>query len=211
MIAPAGPAVLLGQYDSAFVRRVAITMTHYGVPFERRVLSVFGDFADVQKLNPLGKVPALFLPDGMVLLDSAMILDYLDEQAGPEIALTPPHGLARHQILQTATIACVMAEKTMEYRGETVRRPAEKSMPEVAERHLAQILGALDWLEASLGTKTWFWGNKMTQADITAAVCFTNLAGKIERANANTRAPNLRALAERCEALPIFQAVPFDQ
>jgi len=36
--------ILIGQYDSPFVRRIAIALNHYGMPFERRVLSVFQDF-----------------------------------------------------------------------------------------------------------------------------------------------------------------------
>ncbi len=36
--------ILVGQYDSPFVRRVAIALNHYGMPFERRLLSVFQDF-----------------------------------------------------------------------------------------------------------------------------------------------------------------------
>ena len=27
--------ILVGQYDSPFVRRVAVTLHHYGIPFER--------------------------------------------------------------------------------------------------------------------------------------------------------------------------------
>ena len=36
--------ILVGQYDSPFVRRVAIALGHYGLAFERRVLSTFRDF-----------------------------------------------------------------------------------------------------------------------------------------------------------------------
>ena len=35
--------ILIGQYDSPFVRRVAIAMRLYGMPFEHRPWSVFGD------------------------------------------------------------------------------------------------------------------------------------------------------------------------
>ena len=69
--------ILVGQYDSPFVRRVAVTLHHYGMPFERQVLSVFADAAAVRAVNPLGQVPALRLDDGETLFDSAAILDWL--------------------------------------------------------------------------------------------------------------------------------------
>jgi hypothetical protein len=47
--------ILIGQYDSPFTRRVAVTMNVYAMAFERRVLSVFGDFDEMLTLNPLGK------------------------------------------------------------------------------------------------------------------------------------------------------------
>ena len=84
--------ILIGQYDSPFVRRVAVTLQHYDIPFKRRVISVYGDFERMLAVNPLGKVPALLLDSGEVLVDSQMILDHLDEAAGPERALTPPVG-----------------------------------------------------------------------------------------------------------------------
>ena len=35
--------ILIGQYDSPFVRRVAIALRLYGMPFEHRPWSTFGD------------------------------------------------------------------------------------------------------------------------------------------------------------------------
>ena len=33
--------ILVGQFDSPFVRRVAVTLNHYHMPFTRNPLSVF--------------------------------------------------------------------------------------------------------------------------------------------------------------------------
>ena len=70
--------ILVGQYDSPFVRRVAVTMNVYDMAFERRVLSVFTDFDAMLTINPLGKVPVLQIDDGERLYDSRAILDFLD-------------------------------------------------------------------------------------------------------------------------------------
>ena len=60
--------ILVGQFDSPFVRRVAVTLNHYHMPFTRNPLSVFRNVAEMQKINPLVRVPALILETGEVLM-----------------------------------------------------------------------------------------------------------------------------------------------
>ena len=106
--------ILVGQFDSPFVRRVAITMNHYGLPFERKILSVFTDFEKMLTVNPLGKVPALQLDDGEYIFDSRMIIDYLDRLFPEEIRLIPSNPEYRIQVLRTEAIALGLAEKCYE-------------------------------------------------------------------------------------------------
>ena len=56
--------------------------------------------AKFRSINPLGKIPALVLDDGEVLIDSAGIIDMLHEMAGPQKALIPPSGAARLKALR---------------------------------------------------------------------------------------------------------------
>ena len=70
--------ILIGQFDSPFVRRVAIAMRLYGIAFEHKPWSTFGDADKIAPYNPLRRVPTLVLDDGEALIESAMILDYLD-------------------------------------------------------------------------------------------------------------------------------------
>ncbi len=55
--------ILIGQYDSPFVRRVGIAMTLYEMSFKHKPWSTFGDAAKVRAYNPLGRVPTLVLDD----------------------------------------------------------------------------------------------------------------------------------------------------
>lgn len=71
--------ILVGKHDSPVTRRVAVALHHYGMPFTRDTRSIFGEAEAVAKISPLSRVPALILDDGEVLIDSAAILDYLDE------------------------------------------------------------------------------------------------------------------------------------
>jgi len=42
--------ILVGQYDSPFVRRVAVTLHLYGMPFTRNTLSVFSDAGEMARI-----------------------------------------------------------------------------------------------------------------------------------------------------------------
>ena len=72
--------ILVGQYDSPFVRRVAVALNHYSMAFEREVLSVFQDFDAMLAVNPLGKVPVLILSGGEPIYDSRAIVEYLEHR-----------------------------------------------------------------------------------------------------------------------------------
>jgi glutathione S-transferase len=56
--------ILVGMFDSPFVRRVAVSMNLLQMPFEHRNWSVGKDFELIRQFNPLGRVPALVQPDG---------------------------------------------------------------------------------------------------------------------------------------------------
>ncbi len=200
--------ILTGQYDSPFVRRVAVTLQHYGMAYERRVLSVYSDFAQTLAVNPLGKVPALELDDGEVLFDSQMILDHLDELAGLEKALTPAEGPPRRQVLRRMTVAQGLAEKAVALRVELFHRAPGTTDPAWAERLEQQVRSSLNWLEAQ-APDPWFDGTGLRQDDVTAAVTQTFLANKLPDLMAAESCPKLGRLAAACEALPAFQAAPF--
>jgi glutathione S-transferase len=84
--------ILIGQYDSPFVRRVAIALRLYRQDYEHRPWSTFGNADRIAVVNPLRRVPTLVLDDGEVLIESGAILDYLDELAGPSKALIAESG-----------------------------------------------------------------------------------------------------------------------
>src|SRR3954467_7972381 len=78
--------ILIGQYDSPFVRRVAIALRLYNLPFEHRPWSTFSEADKIAPYNPAFRVPTLVLDNGEALLDSMVILDYLDELVGADKA-----------------------------------------------------------------------------------------------------------------------------
>ena len=114
--------ILIGQYDSPFVRRVAIAMRLYGLSFEHRPWSTFGDADKIAPYNPLRRVPTLVLDDGEALIESAMILDYLDDRVGPEKALIARSGEVRRRHLRICALAMGLGDKAVSLLYERVLR-----------------------------------------------------------------------------------------
>ena len=103
--------ILVGQYDSPFVRRVAVSLRVLGFAYEQDTRSVYGDFDAMRRINPLGRIPSLILNDGEVVLDSAAILDWLDQSVGPKRALVPVDGGERRGVLRRVALATGAIDK----------------------------------------------------------------------------------------------------
>jgi glutathione S-transferase len=202
---------LVGLWDSPFVRRVAITMRLYGVPFEAVKLSVYRHAAELHAINPQLTVPALILEDGEVLVDSNFIIDHLDETYGLAAALTPASGPARRQVLNVIAQAAVACEKVGQLYRELGWRPEAVRYQPAVDRFRAQIADTFALLERRLDGD-WFVGGRMTQADVAVAV----LVRFIDCFDASTgcrpafATPKLQALSDRCEALQAFIDTPLD-
>lgn len=197
--------LLIGMFDSPFVRRVAITMKLLGLPFEHGNWSVGKDFERIRQYNPLGRVPALVLDSGEALIESATILDYLDEQAGSR-ALLPRQGEMRRQGLRLMAMATGAAEKGVSIVYEGAFRPAEKRHQPWLDRCHKQVTNSLAELERACvlrGVGQWLLSDHMMQPDITLVCVFTFLtdAAHIDPAPY----PAIRALTARCEAMPEFK------
>ena len=50
--------ILVGQYDSPYVRRVAVSLRVLGFDYEHDTRSVFGDFDSMRQTNPLARIPS---------------------------------------------------------------------------------------------------------------------------------------------------------
>jgi glutathione S-transferase len=200
--------LLIGMFDSPFVRRVAITLKLFDLPFEHGNWSVGRDFDRIREYNPLGRVPTLVIDTGERLMESSAILDYLDEIAGPERALLPRAGVERRQALNLMAMATGAAEKGVLQIYERVFRPEEKRHQPWVDRcrlQMSSSLAAIDRYLGERGVSQWLVGKRMTQADITAACVFTFLNDALRVAADPAMFTSLATLAARCESLPVFQ------
>ena len=194
--------ILVGQYDSPFVRRVAIALRVLGFGYEHDTRSVFGDFDAMRTVNPLGRIPSLVLDDGEVLVDSAAILDHLNELVGPERALLPARGLARRRALQVSALAAGAVDKFGAVAYEQIIRPAQYRWPDWIARCTTQGLGGLTALERL----DWDVRGRLDDPRIMAA-CLVNYVQLTNPGLMPVAAyPRLTALWQACEALPEFVA-----
>jgi glutathione S-transferase len=195
--------ILMGVYRSPFVRRVAISLRLLGIEFEHRALSPARDADELRRLNPLGRVPALLLDDGEVLVDSAAILDHLDQVAGVQRALVPSDPAERRRVLQLVALLAGVGEKSVAGFYERTRRPAELIHAPWAEHLDSQVAAGLAAVDAR-AREPFLAGDRLTQADVTA-VAVLDFVRSIEPNLAPPgRYHRLDALYERCYRLPAF-------
>ncbi len=202
------PLILVGQFDSPFVRRVAVALNHYGLPNERNVLSVFRDFEAMLAVNPLGKVPSLVLEDGAPLYESRAIIEYLEGVVPAARRLTPEDPALRAEMLRVEAIAIGLAEKFYERGIEFSRKEPESRDAAWIARLERQIESALGWLEARAGPP-WLVGDRLTRADLALTVAATFGHEKQPQLIDPERFPRVAAHCRRCEALPVFTAAAY--
>lgn len=199
--------ILIGQYDSPFVRRVAIALHLYGLPYEHRPWSTFGDADLLALFNPLRRVPTLVLDDGEALIDSYAILDWVDEFVGAERALVALSGAARRAALKVCALATGLADKAVSLLYERILHKETSRI--WIERCQTQIADVLDVLEASrlALTTPWWFGERIGHADIAVAcaIRFTREAhpGLFDAA----RWPAMERHSVSCEAQESFRRI----
>lgn len=203
--------VLIGMLDSPYVRRVAISMKLMGLPFEHRPISVFRNFDLFRSINPAVKAPTLVCDDGTVLMDSTLILDYLEHCVAAGNGLMPPGGESRKQALRLIGLAMAANEKGVSLVYEKEQRPADKRHPPWIERTIGQVHASFGLLEEAVrGARPWLQGDRIDAADVAVAVAWRFAQFYNAKEVEASRYPALVAYSARAEALPEFASTPLD-
>ena len=146
------------SYASPYVRKVMVVAIETGqedaLELTARKVSPVVPEAEVNRDNPLGKVPCLVTDDGQALFDSRVICEYLDSRQGGA-QLFPAAGPARWTALRRQAQADGILDAGILARYEILLRPEEQRWPDWVEGQKAKMARALDALEqeaASFGT-----------------------------------------------------------
>jgi glutathione S-transferase len=141
---------LIGVNRSPYTRRVAITLTALGVPYEQRCVSGFGNREEVRGHNPLGRIPALVLDDGETL---------------------PRAGADRRAVLRVAAMMMGACDKGLQAAYHRNHTPVEKRHQPWVDDCTAQMVHALAAVDAMVHPSApYLLQGRLTQADITAFV-----------------------------------------
>lgn len=196
---------LIGVLNSPFVRRVAISLKYYGIPFEHYPLSPFDNFETIKAINSVAKIPSLILDNGEMLLDSSLILEYFEAQMPSAQKLQPSNPIELANNLRVIGLALAGCEKTVQLVYECVRRPKDKQSPEWIDRLTRQMKGAFTTLEEELFNESFkSIDGSINQASITLAVAWTFNQKAMPQILDKKDFPHLSMFTDELEKLPIF-------
>lgn len=160
---------LYGSLTSPFVRKVRAFAQERGVPFEMVVEDPWQVSARLLALNPAGRVPVLVRDDGPPLVESLLIMEFIDSRGDPASVLIPKDGEARWEALTWHARAHGLIEATVARLLE-MRRPEPFRMPERMAREEARFATLLDAVERELPATPFIAGEVPGFADLMLAV-----------------------------------------
>ena len=197
---------LIGMLDSPYVRRVAISLEMLGIPFHHEAVSVFSTFEKFQGINPVVKAPTLVCDDGEVLMDSSLILQFIETINGKSLwSRSAPELQHEFRAVSLALAAC---EKSVQMIYERNLRPASARYQPWLERVKGQLLAAYAGLEREVQARRAEFSASRNQASVTAAVAWQFTQSMPAAVVPASNHPGLAALSERMERLPEFQKYP---
>jgi glutathione S-transferase len=199
---------LIGMLDSPYVRRVAISCDYLGVTFEHEAVSVFSTFERFQGINPVVKAPSLVCDDGEVLMDSSLILQFIEAtRAGGQSLWSPRADDLQHE-MRAVGLALAACEKSAQIVYERNLRPASAQYAPWIERVTGQLLAAYAGLEREVQERQAAFREPHSQASITAAVAWQFTQSMLSAIVPAGKHPGLVALSLRMEATPQFLRYP---
>lgn len=200
--------ILVGMLDSPYVRRAAISGTLLGLRFEHRSVSVFRHVDAFRAVNPLVKAPTLVTDTGVVITDSLLVVQHMEDVAGRSLRPAEPAG--RERDLSLTGIAIVAADKAVGIEYERKRPEAQRSPPWL-ERITGQLATAFDLLEGAAARGELAAAGAPRPADLAAAIAWGFYRFTIPDALDAGRWPALADHAAACERLDVFRTWPIDR
>ena len=198
---------LYGRPGSGSVA-VQVALEEARAPYER--IWVGQEPADIERyraVNPTGRVPALVLPDGTPMFESAAMLIHL-ALALPDAKLSPRPGTARHaQFLQWMVfLSANLYEAVLRiYYSARYTTRGEADAEAVSQKGRADFLAHAEVMRPSL--RPYLLGEEYSIAD---AYLHMLAAWYPDQAELHARVPPLRAHADLLKARPAIAKVAAD-
>lgn len=189
---------LYASPGSSFARKIRVMLIEKNIPHEVVMLNLW-EPNDYQTINPIGKVPALKLDDGRVLINSPLLADYVDGKY-PTPRFIPADPDTRLEVRRREAVADGMMEAVGAILYENrFHDEATRSQPWLA-RQRGKIDAGLAALDGLLGSRPWLVGDSMTLADLAISCHIGFLAVRMPWLFPQERHPNLARLWKTMEA-----------
>lgn len=199
---------LIGMLDSPYVRRVAISLELLGVPFEHEAVSVFSTFEKFRGINPVVKAPSLVCDDGEVLMDSSLILQFVEATTAQGRSLWPSDRLELQHEFRAVSLALAACEKSVQIVYERNLRPKGMQYEPWMARVTGQLLAAYAGLEHEVRRRQAAFAEPHRQAAVSAAVAWQFTQSVLAAVVPASDHPGLVELSERQERTAAFRKYP---
>jgi glutathione S-transferase len=156
---------LLGSNTSPYVRKARLVLLEKNIPHQYIVDPPSDPNSEVNRVNPLGRIPALILDDGTCVFDSPVIAEYADTLNDTPILIPRGDALARMRVKRWEALADGIMDSAIVVRNE-VLRPKELQLAATLELHNGAITRTLEYIAVQLGKREWCEGNSITLGDL---------------------------------------------
>jgi glutathione S-transferase len=194
--------------DSPYVRRVAISLECLCVPFAHEAVSVFSTFEKFQGINPVVKAPTLICDDSEILMDSALILQFVEATATMGKSLWPTDPAELQHEFRTVGLALAACEKSVQIVYERNLRPKVAQHEPWVTRVSGQLLAAYAGLEREILQRPAAFSVSHGHAAISAAVAWQFTQSLLAAIVPASNYPGLVELSERLEQTAEFRKYP---
>ena len=184
---------------SPFARKCRVIAHELGLKLEEiRTLPM--QEPEFRKINPLGKIPALILDDGSVLIDSPVICEYLNHAGGGKFFPADSIWKAatgRWKALGLQALGDGLSDAAVAWMIEGRQQPVNETM---RARHMAAVLAAMDALERVK------FSQDVTIGEISVACAIGYVAFRMPDLDWKATRPNLSAWYAKFREYPSMKA-----
>lgn len=187
---------LIGSLASPYARKVRIVFAEKKLDYVFELENVWVPETKIQLANPLGKVPCLILEDGSAMIDSRVIVEYLDTLT-PVCKLLPPSGRQRADVKCWEALADGVLDAGVLVRLERTQRPLELQSEAWVARQMSKVELGLASLAHKLGENAYCAGNQYSLADVAVGCALDWLSFRFPEIDWRGAHPKLARLADK--------------
>ncbi|GJI97939.1 glutathione S-transferase [Duganella caerulea] len=195
---------LIGSLASPYVRKVRVVLAEKKLDYQFELEDVWAADTTIDKLNPLGKVPSLVMEDGDVMIDSRVMVEYLDTLT-PVCKLLPPNGRDRADVKCWEALADGILDAAIIVRLERIHRPPEQQSEAWMARQMRKVQLGLASLSDKLGESPYCAGIHYSLADVAVGCTLAWLSFRFPEITWRDDHPNLARLLDKLSERQSFK------